>query len=178
MRLFVNREEFIANLPTHGIIAEVGVAKGIFSQEALLPTNPIKLCLIDCWDGCSGEVFEADYHDVVKKFAKNDNVEIIRGYSLDVAKQFPDRYFDWIYLDASHYYKDVLADLDAWHHKVKIGGVFAGHDYTKGTHHWIQVVEALEEWMPKNGYGELDYLTSENVLTCGCPPSWGLIVKS
>ncbi len=66
------------------------------------------------------------YSNVLIKFAKYDNVEIIRRNSIDRMKQFPDEYFDWIYIDASHLYQDVLDDLETARIKVRKGGIIAG----------------------------------------------------
>ena len=39
---------------------------------------------------------------------------------------------DFVYIDARHDYESVLEDLNAWFHKVKPGGILAGHDYADG----------------------------------------------
>ena len=36
---------------------------------------------------------------------------------------------DFVYIDASHDYKSVQADINAWYPKVKPGGYIGGHDY-------------------------------------------------
>lgn len=46
-----------------------------------------------------------------RKYAGNPRVQLHRGYSHDIGVTFPDKYFDFIYLDASHKYDDVLRDL-------------------------------------------------------------------
>ena len=171
MRKFETREKLILDFPSNAVVAEIGVCIGEFAEE-LVKTNPHKLYLIDCWAGSRS--FEADdrcYQIVKSKFENHANVEIVKGWSVEVAKTFPDRYFDWVYLDSQHFYEDVLADLDAWHPKVKVGGIFAGHDYIKGPW-WVKVVEALDKWMPEHGYDSLDYLTEEEWV-----PSWGFVVK-
>jgi hypothetical protein len=45
---------------------------------------------------------------------------------------FPDQSFDLVYIDASHWYKDVIFDINTWLPKVKKGGYLAGHDYIPG----------------------------------------------
>ena len=55
--------------------------------------------------------------------------ELHRGYSLDVARQFKDNFFDFIYLDARHDYDGIKEDLEAWWPKLKTGGLMAGHDF-------------------------------------------------
>ena len=45
------------------------------------------------------------------------------------ATQYPDDFFDYVYVDARHDYKGVTQDLDAWWPKLKAGGIFSGHEY-------------------------------------------------
>lgn len=54
---------------------------------------------------------------------------IIRASSVDAVKIFPDEYFDLVFIDASHFGKDVESDCKAWLPKVKLNGLLAGHDY-------------------------------------------------
>ena len=158
-----DREEMIKLFPHNGIIAEIGVAQGVFSKS-LLETDPKQLYLIDCW-------VDENEHQIVKdKFGSYENVELIKEFSVPAAEVFPDRFFDWVYIDADHYKKSVLEDLDAWHKKVKVGGIIAGHDYMDGLFEWVEVVPALKEWLPVHDY-QLDFLSNE---ICA---SWAFVVK-
>jgi len=58
-----------------------------------------------------------------------DRSRIITGTSLEVAPNFEDGVFSFIYLDARHDYDSIKADLAAWYPKLCSGGLFAGHDY-------------------------------------------------
>jgi hypothetical protein len=60
---------------------------------------------------------------------EDSRISVHRGYSVDVAKQFPDGYFDFVYIDADHKYESVLDDLLAYEKKVKAGGIIIGNDY-------------------------------------------------
>ena len=57
-------------------------------------------------------------------------------------KNYPDEYFDIVYIDASHEYECVKEDIISWLPKVKIGGILCGDDYCVG---WPQVVKAVDE---------------------------------
>jgi hypothetical protein len=44
---------------------------------------------------------------------------------------FPDGYFDFVYIDANHFYTAVKRDIELWLPLIKKGGVIGGHDYGK-----------------------------------------------
>jgi len=118
--------------------AEVGVNKG---EHALQIINFIggKLYLIDMWEDYVEQHFTNDKpvlskmnstEDFVKLRLEGKNIETIKEDSTKAASRFPDGFFDYVYIDASHTYEKAKADLLAWKPKVKKGGVLCGHDYT------------------------------------------------
>jgi len=142
-------------------VAEIGVAEGLHAIELYENLNIDRLILIDIWSiytvryNIAASVHELvkseltanfiSYYDKVKNlFANKNNVDIIKGASLEVAQNFEDNSFDFVYIDASHDYKDVLADLECWYAKVKPGGVLAGHDYCLV---WDEVKLAVDEFV-------------------------------
>jgi hypothetical protein len=82
-----------------------------------------------------------------------------RNLTVACALQFPDNYFNFIYVDARHDYKGVLDDLRAWWPKLKMGGIFAGHDYTEQSEPYgascPQTNSGNEDWT-KNYDGTVD----------------------
>lgn len=50
--------------------------------------------------------------------------------SVSASLLYADNSLDLVWIDADHGYDAVMADLRAWVKKVKLGGTFAGHDYT------------------------------------------------
>ena len=73
-------------------------------------------------------------------------MECLRGDSADSAKHFADGSVDFVYVDASHEYKDVTKDLDAWWPKLKSGAVLAGDDWQ-----FEGVERAVLEFAQKHG---------------------------
>jgi len=122
-------------------VVEIGAQRGDFARH-LLNTWDGELVLIDAWRQLDNyrdiaNVSDAEHADnfaaarrVIGDFP--DRAHIVRGVSPEVAAQFPDGYFDAIYLDANHSKDAVLADLAAWAPKVRAGGAYIGHDYVDG----------------------------------------------
>ena len=127
IEIVYGRTFLLEMMPRHSVCAEIGVQQGIFSQEILTVVKPERLHLIDPWE------FEPDNHDLVQtKFRQptlSGQVHIHRGRSQEVCKEFPDSYFDWIYVDGSHNYTSVRRDLDLYYPKVKKYGFITGDDY-------------------------------------------------
>jgi hypothetical protein len=74
-------------------------------------------------------------------------VRIHRGYSTDILNEFPDKYFDWIYIDGNHLYEFVKQDLALSFKKTRPSGYITGDDYTSGG--WWQggVKRAVDEFV-------------------------------
>ncbi len=128
-------------LELYGKGAEVGVQAGLYSQTLRDTWEGEELYLIDWWKyspnykdiaNVSDEKQKELYFSVINRFMDNQSVQIIRKNSIEASKQFPNEFFDWIYLDADHSYEGCTNDLEAWYPKLKKGGVFAGHDYIDG----------------------------------------------
>lgn len=163
-------------MPKNAICAEVGVYMGNFSQSILKESDPKELYLIDCWvdtegqfplaAGGSSRLWDVMYEDIVERYKSNDNVRIIRDYSKNAISQFPDNFFDWVYLDACHLYQYVLEDLILLHAKVKSNGFVLGHDMNL-----YGVYAAVYETMNMGLY-KIQYRTLEPVFY-----SYGLTVN-
>ncbi len=142
--VFTSREKFLHLLPKGGVVAEIGTFRGDFSQAILDNAEPECLHLIDPWDYQEKENYQVDESNVSKEeheenfdhvrqiFKKEiaaGRIVLHRKMSVDAAKDFPDRTFDWIYVDGDHTYDAVSADLETFAPKVKQGGLILGHDY-------------------------------------------------
>ena len=66
---------------------------------------------------------------------------IMKGFSVEMAKQIPDESLDFVFIDANHEYEFVKDDIKAWYPKVRRQGLFCGHDYR-----WEGVNRAVNEF--------------------------------
>jgi hypothetical protein len=135
------RSEILARLvPSNGIGAEIGVHKGEFIKPILEATKPAKLHLIDPWylfgkewPWASGNKSTATaLCNIIHTFTKELSAQFIIlhiGYDLDILPEFPDHYFDWVYVDTSHKYEHTKAELSLLKHKVKRDGIIVGDDW-------------------------------------------------
>ena len=132
---------------------------------------PSELHLIDTWDGrieCGDkdgrEVVTADgqtlYCGVRQRFAHRPEVVVRRGLSVEMLGRCRDGYFNFVYVDASHDYTSVAADLAASARVVVSGGAIGGHDYCKA---FPGVVRAVDEFCYSSDW-RLTHLTRD-----GCP---------
>jgi len=180
MRLFgrTNRESerdlVLRRMPRKAVCAEIGVFAGDFSARILTLARPRRLHLIDPWKFESGPTYErAVYggvniegqpamdalHDTVRERFDREihsgNVIVHRSAAAEVAAEFADEYFDWVYIDANHQYEFVLLDLESYYPKVKPGGFLAGDDY--GVEGWWHggVTRAVQEFAGRGGCEKL-----------------------
>lgn len=141
-----------------GLIVEVGTWMGqsavYMAVEIVNSKKPFTFHCVDTWKGSE----EHKDYEIVKndqlyeKFLQNiepvkDVIVPVRKTSLEASKDYADNSIDFIFIDASHDYENVKADIEAWYPKLKSGRVFAGHDYG-----WEGVNRAVNEFCTKHGY--------------------------
>lgn len=163
-KIIPGRKELLQLLPKNGIVAEIGVDEGYFSEEIFLYNQPDKLYLIDAWDFANYK--EDKFQLVSGKFQdKIDKgiVEIKRGYSTEMLKKFPDNYLDWVYIDTDHSYQTTIHELILAGSKIKKNGVIAGHDFVakKELGFRYGVVDAVNQYCKEENF-EFLYMTHEN----------------
>jgi hypothetical protein len=122
----------------YDVICEIGV-RDSRNFIPMIEHNPKLAVAIDPWretgipsqnDGAqSQEMLDVFYEDLKKVTADKPFVKIHRDFSFNVVKEYPDEFFDLIYIDADHTYDAVLKDLIDWYPKVRSGGLFSGDDY-------------------------------------------------
>ena len=164
LKVVIDRKNFLKFFPKNGIIAEIGVDQGDFSNKILSNIHPDKLYLIDTWTSRRYNRNKMNY--VRRRFQKeidSGRVIIIRGKSELELKKFEDGYFDWVYIDTTHSYQQTVKELELCLLKVKDGGIIAGHDYCQGNINKALaygVVQAVNQFCVKNNW-EFILLTHE-----------------
>ena len=155
--------------------AEVGCGKGhstFFLAQAVLKDENTVIYAIDKFVSPLKEMYEFNkkpYPDKVK-----DIIHEIPGISWEVAHQFEDGYFDFVFIDADHAYESVRKDILAYLPKVRKGGILAGHDYVESQ---PGVRKAVDEIFGNNkkvqiDYDEQTYTIGENVVLEKFPKSY------
>lgn len=126
-----DRQFLLDMLPKGSVGAEIGVHLGDFSQEIIDIISPGELHLIDPWEHLTSSIYktawygggakggqvemEERYASIRERFYQclhANQVKVHRGYSTDILRQFPDQYFDWVYIDGNHLYEYVRKGLE------------------------------------------------------------------
>lgn len=140
----LSRAIVLDRIPKNAVCAEIGVLHGEFSNLILEVARPKELHLIDPYEfqpefpgrvfGGRGGKEQADldrwHQEVVSRFSGWQNVHMHRMFSQAIEHKFPDRHFDWIYIDGNHSYEFVKRDLEICYRKTKDFGWIAGDDYS------------------------------------------------
>lgn len=179
------RDMLVKLLRKGGVGCEIGVAEGKFSRTLVAETKPKEIHLIDPWTYQDDDAYISDPNNVSKvegdrrfrmvsdsfsEESASGQLFIHRAFSTDVVSHFPDRHFDWIYVDARHDYDSVLQDLTAYLPKLKPDGLLLGHDYANhdfARRSGFGVVDAVDEFCMDN---DLKFVT----LTCETLPTYVL----
>lgn len=113
--------------------AEIGVLDGKAVFFKLLDACPeLSMTAVDQWSAT-----DKDYGDLtdvgrIFKIASvfySARITILEGNSAAMAAHVGDGDLDFVFIDASHDYDSVRADIQAWLPKVRQGGMVLGHDW-------------------------------------------------
>lgn len=173
-KLFANRKDMIRDLPVpkDGVVAEIGVAYGIFSEEMINVFRPRTFVAVDIFDlhnipvlcgektaeRFQGKNHRQYYEHRMQQFNLQSSGVEMRIHegdsSLQLAKE-PDDSIDLIYIDAAHHYEGVMRDATVAMQKVKRHGYIIFNDYIMYDHYAnvpygvVQVVNEIcvkENW--------------------------------
>jgi len=123
-RVLPNREAILQKMGVNPVAAEVGVQTGQFSKSILNACKPFKLHLIDR---------DLNSFSIYEQFKEEIDAGIVYlhgGDSSLIIQEFPDGYFDFIYVDGDHSYQGVKRDIQAAKSKIKNQGFLIFDDYT------------------------------------------------
>jgi hypothetical protein len=174
MEKLTTRAELLKLVPKGGVMVEVGVFRGEFSQMILDECQPKKFYMVDIWDGMemSGDkdgknivrvndmkrVYE---NEILPVFGVRPEVSVVKTTASDFFRHVAiENSFDAIYIDALHTYRAVAQDLENARRVVKPGGIIMGHDYAKK---FPGVIRAVTEFCQRY-HLQISYLTED-----GCP---------
>lgn len=136
------QEEYLFNkvksLPEDAVIVEIGSFKGrstVAMAYACVGTKR-KIYAIDTWDGNDADFSERQFFELWQQNVQLNGLEQyvipLKGYSDDILNRWNQltnsKAIDFIFIDGSHQYLDVLRDFEISFSFVKNGGWIAFHD--------------------------------------------------
>ncbi len=152
-KVLKDRYALLEHLPKGAVCAEVGTDKGEFARKILDICEPEKLYIFEL------DVSRIDMPNIEAEVSEK-RCEVVAGDSAANMEEFPAAFFDWIYIDANHYYDGVKKDIEVSATKLKKGGMLVLNDYTSwspvGMTH-CGVARAVNEFCIENDYELLFY---------------------
>ena len=161
----------LKHCPNNSTFVEVGSWMGrstcYMGEQIKKSSKNIKFYAVDTWAGSE----ELDHKNAIDRLKKYDftlfevfkyhlsecgvsnYITPLQTTSLEAAEQFEDNSLDFVHIDASHDYDNVLADIRAWYPKVKPGGFITGDDYVSC---WGGVIQAVKEYFGSKSVVLLD----------------------
>jgi predicted O-methyltransferase YrrM len=122
-RIVPSRIALLDRLPKNAVVAEVGTEFGKFTEHIVARTQPRELHLID--------MNLANFQrDRIREAIDRGIVTFHEGDSSTILATFAPATFDWIYLDADHFYAGIKKDIAAARERVKPEGFLVFNDYT------------------------------------------------
>lgn len=123
---------------SNATVIEVGSALGQGSTFAmyhgLMNGSSNRLIYVDCWEVFTdrGTSLKYSYETFLQNVLNNKlRISLIKDWSVNAAGLLKDNIADIIFIDGSHQEDVVHSDIMAWKPKLKVGGIFCGHDYNQ-----------------------------------------------
>lgn len=138
-RLLADREALLDHLPKQAVCAEIGTQEGRFADAIRRIARPREFHIVD---------IDLSQLQSASALAADPAVVLHEQNSAACLGEFPDRYFDWIYIDADHSYPAVRRDADIALRKIKEDGYLVFNDYIFWSHEQMLpygVVTAVNE---------------------------------
>jgi hypothetical protein len=114
--------------------AEIGVERGQFSEILCKNIPNLNLTCIDAWTAIPDyrqrhREMQDSFYEMTKNRLAPYNAKIVKGFSLEAAKDVPDESLDFVFIDANHEFRSCTDDISVWSKKVRKGGIVSGHDF-------------------------------------------------
>jgi len=149
---------------------EVGLCLGVNSLMLLESCpNMVELIGVDHYKSYTDwqsfipqEIQDEHYELIIKNLPHlGSRFRLIRASSTNAAATIDDQSLDFVFIDAEHTMKSVLADIDAWWPKIKENGIISGHDSNL-----FSVNFAVTSWARRHG------VDNNNIMMAGNNPWW------
>ena len=133
--------------------AEIGVKEGKHAEMMLQLHPNTHFVLVDPYLAYYTETeweTRQDLHDKKYRYVLErqamypGRVQVYRVKSHEAAAWFPDGKFDYIFIDADHTRDEVRRDIECWYPKMKVGGLFSGHDWDIVGPFIVDMIEGIE----------------------------------
>lgn len=133
--------------------AEIGVADGRYAEILLQRMPNMRYYGVDVWAKYDGNWRSDDYQEQAyqkaqERTAPYRRATLLRKTSLLASLEVPDGSLDFVFIDGSHTFDNVMLDILLWVPKVRKGGIVSGHDYYQ--FHDSGIVEAVNTYVEKH----------------------------
>jgi hypothetical protein len=139
---YQNVYDYIIDQFNEAKFVEIGVWRGqsicYAAVEIINKGKNITIDAVDTWKGSPQEDLhikdphqDGTLYDIVLKNIEpvKHIITPVRMDSIQASSRYEDRSLDFVFIDGSHLYEAVKADIQIWLPKVKLGGFIGGHDY-------------------------------------------------
>tara|TARA_R110000824_G_scaffold359891_4_gene547536 strand:+ start:2892 stop:3782 length:891 start_codon:yes stop_codon:yes gene_type:complete len=141
------------------VVAEVGVWEGraLNLYIELIKELNGHVYLIDWWKGSKTVAeglelaYQEDLHeeayqkvlDIIDRHSAHDYITILKGDTVEMSRQIPNKHLDLCFVDADHTYEGCKRDIQAYLPKMKKGAIMSGDD--------MDNVKSFYEYLTKLG---------------------------
>ena len=133
--------------------AEVGTASGRYAEILCQKIPDLEYLGVDVWGKYEGnwrsnKYQEGAYIQARDRLKDYPKVWLFRNTSLVASTVVDDNSLDFVFIDGSHLFNNVMLDILLWTPKIRSGGIVSGHDYYN--FHNSGVIQAVDLYTTMN----------------------------